>query len=274
MKLACAISPCPNDTFIFAALANQWIDTQGIDFEFIYEDIETLNRLAMNGEIPLVKVSYHAYLYIHDQYLLLKSGSALGEKCGPLLIAKSVLSKDELAGRSLILPGKMTTAHFLCNFYLENIDVKKTFMPFNEIEDALISGQYEMGVIIHENRFTYQKKGLKKIADLGEYWEQSTHYPIPLGGIALNRSFKKHYEKINRLVVKSIQYAYLNREKVMDFVASYAQEMDPEVMHQHISLYVNSYSKDLGKKGIKAVNYMLENAAKNARLEIQLAAFI
>jgi 1,4-dihydroxy-6-naphthoate synthase len=257
-------SPCPNDCFMFDAMVHHRIDTEGLTFEVHLEDVESLNRRAVerkNEMFDFSKLSYHAYLYAKDQLVLLQSGSALGNHCGPLLITPHQQLTEETFGakNSVVIPGKYTTAHMLFNYRFPNHPTK-TEKVFHEIEDALLQQQFDAGVIIHENRFTYQQKGLHKIIDLGDYWESSTGLPIPLGGIFANKSLDAELiHKFERVLKRSIQYAFNNPDASSDYVRCHAQEMDAEVMKQHIELYVNGYSLDLGEKGNRAIEMLEKN---------------
>ncbi len=260
MKLTIGFSPCPNDTFIFDALIHQRIDTQGINFEFVLADVEELNRMAFSAELDITKLSYHALAHLVSRYQLLDSGSALGRNCGPLLIAKNPIAREDIPGLTIGIPGRYTTANFLLGFAFPNAKIT-TELLFSEIEQAVVSGQIDAGVIIHENRFTYADKGLVKLLDLGEYWESKTGKPIPLGGIAIKRTLPDTIKKqVNRLIRQSVEYAFANPETSQPFVQEHAQEMDPSVMQQHIDLYVNAYSVDLGQEGRSAVQYLFEKA--------------
>jgi len=253
------ISPCPNDTFIFYALLNKKIDTLGLDFNVVFEDVSALNKMAFDDTLDITKLSYHTYAYVREHYKLLESGSALGNNCGPLLIAKRQLTDEEILNGSVAIPGKYTTANFLLKYKYPSIEKIKTFL-FSKIEDAVLTGKTDMGLIIHENRFTYQDKGLIKIADLGEYWEQTTQLPIPLGGIVIKKSIEESISiSIDRLIAQSIEYAYENEHEVLTYCQQYAQEMDFNVMKSHIGLYVNEYSLKLGQKGKKAINHLLSS---------------
>lgn len=246
-------SSCPNDTFIFAPIVSSQIDPEDLMFSVEIHDVETLNKLAMQGIPDMVKISYHAFLHLSDRYMMLNSGNAMGSGVGPLLISKEPIPQEQLYKKTVAIPGELTTAHLLLNFAFPEIRNKK-MMVFHEIEDAILNGEADAGVIIHENRFTYEKKGLIKLCDLGEYWEQKKQVPIPLGGIAVKRSLGETViASLNRIMHRSVIYAMENPEMVMDFVRKHAQEMDTEVMKQHISLYVNSYTADLGSKGRDAV---------------------
>ncbi len=255
MKLTLGFSPCPNDTFIFDALVNKKIDTEGLEFETHLEDVETLNQWALQGKLDITKLSFPAFFQSLNEYILLNSGSALGKGVGPLLITAGDpdLYQNGIGDASIALPGVNTTAHLLFSFaYPEAIN--KRFMIFSGIEDAVVNKETALGVIIHENRFTYQDKGLKKVKDLGEYWEEKMNAPIPLGGIAISQSVKRGVaKKVDELIRKSLDYAFANYPEVTDYVKAHAQAMSEEVMRQHIDLYVNNYSLDLGDEGRKAI---------------------
>jgi 1,4-dihydroxy-6-naphthoate synthase len=249
-------SPCPNDTFIFDALVHHKVDTEGLTFEPRMDDVETLNHLAMQDMLEMVKISYHAFLYLSDRYEMLNSGSAIGFGAGPLLISNKDYSIEDLPNLTVAVPGEYTTAHLLLKLAAPSVK-KKKIMVFHEIEDALLSGVADAGVIIHENRFTYEQKGLKKILDLGEYWENLTHSPIPLGGIAVKKSLGTGcIAQLNRIMRRSVVYAQSNPDDVMGFVRGHAQEMDEAVMKKHIALYVNKYTTDFGAEGKMAVEHL------------------
>lgn len=257
--LQLGFSPCPNDTFIFSAIINQQIDTEGISFIPIIEDVETLNRRAFHKELEITKLSYHAYAYLTVDYILLNSGSALGNNCGPLLISGFQFPVSNFQNNKLriAIPGKYTTANFLLSLFFPKA-TNKIEMIFSEIENAILAHRVDAGAIIHENRFTYQNKGLKKIVDLGEMWENETGLPIPLGGIVIKRNLPSEIQKkVNRILRRSVEFAMQNPTSVLDYVRKYSQEMDEEVIAQHINLYVNNYTIDLGEKGKQAVEKML-----------------
>jgi len=257
MFIKLAFSPCPNDTFIFDGMVHGKIDTEGLGFDYRMEDVESLNQLALTGNIDMVKVSYHTWLYLTKKYILLNSGSALGFGNGPLLIAKKEFPREEIKHITVAIPGEYTTAHLLFRIAFPEIE-KKQFMVFSGIEDAILSGRVDAGVIIHEKRFTYEQKGLKKIIDLGEYWEQLTNSPIPLGGIVVRNTLEDDIiSKLQRIMHRSVIYAIEHPVDVMPFVRCNAKEMDEDVMKKHISLYVNDYSVDLGTKGKEAVAQLL-----------------
>lgn len=262
MKLTLGFSPCPNDTFIFDALVNGKIDTEGLQFEYVLEDVETLNKMAIQEKLDITKISYGVLARIMPTYQVLNAGGALGMGVGPLLVSSKPISPDAVDQCTIALPGMHTTAHMLFSLAFPNATQKK-FMVFSEIEEAVLRGKVDLGVIIHENRFTYAERGLTKIMDLGEHWETETGNPIPLGGIVMNRRFDlKRMQQVDRLIRNSIEYAQQNYPQLADFVSSHAQEMETSVMRKHIDLYVNDFSLALGSKGKAAVWQMLEIASR------------
>lgn len=262
-KMTLAFSPCPNDTFIFDAMIHHKIDTEDLNFDVHFADVEQLNQAAFQQQYDITKLSYHAFAYASDNYVLMHSGSALGNNCGPLLISKNKLKEDAIINSKICIPGKFTTANLL--FSLKYPEAQhKSFLIFSEIENKVLSGEFDAGVIIHENRFTYAQKGLKKIMDLGEYWEQTYKVPIPLGGIAIKRNFDIVLQKsVERIIKRSIEFAFNNPESSKEFVAQHSQEMSEEVCRQHINLYVNKYSLALGKEGEFAVNTLYRIAQEH-----------
>jgi 1,4-dihydroxy-6-naphthoate synthase len=260
LKLTLGYSPCPNDCFIFDALVHQKIDTEGLDFEVVLDDVETLNRKAMAAELDITKLSFHAFAYVLDHYILMRAGSALGFNCGPLLISKTTLTDPQKQIKTVAIPGKLTTANFLLSLAFPDLK-NKTELLFSDIEDAVLNEKVDAGLIIHENRFTYLKKGLKKVMDLGEYWDTLIHAPIPLGGIVIKRNIDAAIQqKVNRLINKSVAYAFANPQSSMPYVKLHAQAMDETVIKQHIQLYVNNFSLDLGETGMNAVNLLFDKA--------------
>lgn len=256
MNITLGFSPCPNDTFMFAALVNGWIDTQGLEFTVLMEDVETLNEWAASTRLDVTKMSFHRSLSLLDHYTLLQSGAALGNGCGPLLISKSHPENEEILKGPVLLPGQWTTAHLLFNIFYPGC-TDKQFVVFNEIENMLLENKAVAGVIIHENRFTYEALGLHKVVDLGEAWENKTGLPIPLGGIfTADRISEETRSLIEILIKESINFAYLHPEKVMPYVRQYSQTMDEEVMMNHIRLYVNDFSLDLGEKGRESIRML------------------
>jgi 1,4-dihydroxy-6-naphthoate synthase len=259
-KLTLGYSPCPNDCFIFDALVHGKIDTGNLEFEVQLEDVETLNQKALKGELDVTKLSFHAYAKVLQHYLLLRSGSALGFNCGPLLIKSKEQNQNTKENWKVAIPGELTTANFLLSIAYPEIKNKKV-MLFSEIEDAVLSGEVDAGLIIHESRFTYEDKGLEKVADLGEFWENLIHAPIPLGGIVIKRNMAPELQQqVNTLIRRSVEYAFAHPESSMPYVRAHAQEMSEEVMKKHIALYVNAFSVDLGEQGQQAVELMFEKA--------------
>ena len=271
MKLKLAYSPCPNDTFIFHAMVHSLVDCEGLSFEVTLADVENLNQGASRGEYDICKMSYHTYFHFSQQYIMLRSGSALGYNNGPLFVTSdtnSLLKEDGsintelLATSNIAIPGELTTAALLLKIIYPQI-THTTPVIFSDIEKMVSSGQFAGGVLIHEGRFTYQKKGLKLIADLGEKWQQISQLPIPLGGIAVSRSLEEALaKKINRVLHRSIKYAINNPGISKDYVCSYARELDQEVINKHIALFVNDFTLEIGSKGQEAVNYMFEKAVE------------
>ena len=266
MHLTLGFSPCPNDTFIFDAMVHNRIDTEGLTFDCIMEDVEALNHRAFKKDLAITKLSYHAFAYLVNDYALLESGSALGNGVGPLLIAKTDDVKSILNQSLIAIPGKYTTANFLCSLAFPEAQNKQELV-FHEIEGAILRGAVSAGVIIHENRFTYQNHGLVKIMDLGEFWETTTGMPIPLGGIVVRRDLPMDVQqKIERVMRRSVRYAFQNPEASAEFVAQHAQEMDVAVRQKHIDLYVNHFTEGLGTVGREAVTTLFEMAKQRGVL--------
>ncbi len=262
MQLTLGFSTCPNDTFIFDAMIHQKVDTEGLKFNVVLGDVEELNRNAFEGTIDITKLSYHAFAYVANNYKLLTSGSALGYKNGPLLISKHKIYPDEVSGIKVAIPGKYTTANLLFSIVYPHLKEKKEYL-FSDIEDAILGGEVDAGLIIHENRFTYEKKGLRKIIDLGEDWEEKTKNPIPLGGIVINRKFDiETQQKVNRVLKRSVEFAFKNPNSGYVYVKKYAQELNDEVIKKHIDLYVNNFTVDLGTDGKNAVETLFKMAKK------------
>ena len=261
MKLTLGFSPCPNDTFIFDAMVHGRIDTGGLEFDYFLADVEELNRRAFEGKIDILKMSYHAYAFAARDYLILDSGSALGWNNGPLLISKRPVDKGEIQNLKIAIPGLYTTANLLFSIAWPEAGNKKEYL-FSDIEDALINEEVDLGLIIHETRFTYQKRGLKKVADMGEYWQNLTGLPIPLGTVAINRSVSGEIAgMVNRILRRSLEYAYSDSAASGDFITANAAEIDPDVTRSHIRLYVNEFTMNLGEQGRMAVEKLLNTAS-------------
>jgi len=258
MKLSLGFSPCPNDTFIFDALVNRKIDTGAFEFEVVLEDVQTLNRWAMEKKLDISKISYGVWPLLQNDYSLLDSGGALGKGVGPLLISKNNILLKDINQLTVAIPGEQTTAHLLFSLAFPQAKRKK-FMIFSQIEEAVLNGDVDCGVIIHENRFTYMQKGLIKQMDLGEYWEQKTKSPIPLGGIVMRNTFSAaERADVDRLIRDSLGFAEAYYPDLSEYVTRHSQEMQESVMRQHIDLYVNQFSLSLGEEGRRAVDLLLE----------------
>ena len=263
MKITLGFSPCPNDTFMFDAMIHQKVDTEGVDFQPIIEDVEVLNLKALQCDLDMTKLSFNAYINTCSNYILIQSGAALGNNCGPLLVCKQSKLPFDIHHR-VAIPGRYTTAHKLFQIAYPKHKLTSEYL-FSDIESAIQNDEVDAGVIIHENRFTYEQKGLVKIIDLGQFWESQTNLPIPLGGIVVSRSLDSRLQqKLQRIMRRSIQFAFNNPSSSKEFVSCHAQEMDYQVMKKHIELYVNDYSLDLGPKGREAVAMFFEKAGKNS----------
>jgi len=260
MTLTLGFSPCPNDTFIFDALVNHKIDTGGLTFDVVLEDVQTLNKWAIEGKLDFSKISYGVLPLITRQYVVLQSGGALGKGVGPLLISKKPIDRlqEKIQDLTVAIPGENTTAHMLFSLAFPKA-VHKKFVLFSDVENEVLSGQVDMGVIIHENRFTYQKRGLVKLIDLGHFWEETTGNPIPLGGIVAKRSLDPSLvNRVDALINLAVAYSFEKYPEISTYIREHAQEMDESVMRQHIDLYVNDFSRRLGIQGEQAVRKLLE----------------
>ena len=258
MKLSLGFSPCPNDTFIFDALVNRKIDTGHFEFEVVLEDVQTLNRWALEKKLDVSKISYGVWPLLQNNYSLMDAGGALGKGVGPLLISKNNILLKDINQLSIAIPGEQTTAHLLFSMAFPQAKRKK-FMVFSQIESAVLNDEVDCGVIIHENRFTYMQKGLVKQMDLGVYWEQKTKSPVPLGGIVMRKDFSTaDKSEVDRLIRDSIAFAEAYYPDLSDYVTEQAQEMQESVMRQHIDLYVNQYSLSLGEEGRRAVETLIQ----------------
>lgn len=265
MKLTLGISPCPNDTFIFDAFVNNKLNKGDFEIEVILADVETLNQWALEGRLDITKLSYPAFFNSLDNYELLNAGAALGKGVGPLLIAKEFVDIEKDTSVTVAIPGIHTTANFLLQFAYPQLKNKKPIL-FSNIEDAVLTGETELGVIIHENRFTYQQRGLIKLADLGNIWEEKMNAPIPLGGIAVKRKLDRNIKrKIDALIKDSVELSFSTYPVISNYVKEHAQEMSENVMRQHIDLYVNNYSIDLGDKGKKAIEAFYDVFLQNEK---------
>lgn len=261
-RLTLGYSPCPNDTFIFYALTHGLVPLEGIEIVERLEDVETLNRLAMDAVLDLTKISYHALGHLRQEYCLLRSGSALGRGCGPLVIAPEPTTMAALKGRTIAIPGRLTTANLLLQLYGSGYD-DVLVLPFDRIMAALKEGRADAGVIIHESRFTYLDQGFVEICDLGAWWETETALPIPLGGILARRDLGAGLiSRIDAALRASLDYARAHPDEPKEYIRCHAQELSEAVTDQHIQLYVNDFSRDLGEEGIRAVEVLLDRAEK------------
>ena len=261
MKLTLGFSPCPNDTFIFDAMVHGRVDTEGLQFDYFLADVEELNRKAFKGQVDITKMSYHAYAYAAKNYMILDSGSALGWKSGPLLISNRPVEENEIEKLRIAIPGLYTTANLLFSIAWPGAKDKKEYL-FSDIEEVLLEGEADLGLIIHETRFTCQVKGLLKVADMGEYWKNLTSMPIPLGTIAVKRSLPEVVAmKVNRIIRRSLEFAYQDAIASYDFITRNAAEMDPDVLNNHIKLFVNEFTMELGREGRRAVEKLFSVAS-------------
>lgn len=262
--LSIGFSPCPNDTFIFDAMVNGKIDTEGWRFKVYLEDVETLNQWSESGRLDITKLSFRTLIEVLPKYKILNAGSALGKGCGPLLIAKKEIAPSEISKLSIAIPGEKTTANMLLSYAFPEAS-KRLVMVFSEIEDAVLNDQVDLGLIIHESRFTYQQKGLVSIMDLGAYWEEHTGSAIPLGGIGIRRTLAPELQHtMDRLIRNSLEYALGKYPELSSYTTCHAQEMEERVMRQHIDLYVNEFSLDLGKIGKHSIRKMMQVAQISA----------
>jgi 1,4-dihydroxy-6-naphthoate synthase len=258
--LTIGYSPCPNDTYIFYALLHGKVTVPGVTFRERLEDVETLNRLALDGALDITKVSYHAIGHLRDRYALLRSGGALGRGCGPLIVAKPGTTLDAARHGTVAIPGPLTTAALLLRLFDPAIR-NTAAMTFDRIMQAVAAGKVTAGLIIHESRFTYRLYGLEKLVDLGEWWEQRSGLPLPLGGILGRRSLGAALlRSVEEAIRDSLRYARGHEQEVLGYCRRHSQEMDDSVMRSHIDLYVNDFSMDLGEEGVAAVSRLFQEA--------------
>ncbi len=261
-KIKFGFSSCPNDTFIFYALANKKIDTYGYDFDFVIADVEELNKMALEGNVDVTKISFNAYGKVADNYILSHYGSALGKNNGPLIISKRYGTIDELKDKKIAVPGYNTTANLLMSIAFPQLTNKKEYL-FSDIEDAILQDEADAGLIIHETRFTYAGRGLKKVVDLGEWWENNFHLPLPLGGICINRNLPAETVRlIDNIIGESVRYGLKHPEETKWYIKKYAQETGENVIESHIALYVNEYTAYIGEDGKKSVEFLLEQGTR------------
>jgi 1,4-dihydroxy-6-naphthoate synthase len=267
MKLTLGFSPCPNDTFIFEALVHGRIDTEGLEFDWFLADVEELNRKAIEGSVDITKMSFHAYARTAEKYLILDAGSALGRSNGPLVISKKKLLPRELDDALIAIPGRLTTANLLFSIFWPKATRKREYL-FSDIPEALLSGEADAGLIIHETRFTYRAMGLSLVADTGAMWEEMTGLPVPLGCIVVNRNIDKATAaKVDRAIRRSIGYARMSPGESVEFIRKHARETDSEVTREHIKLYVNDFSLSHGEEGRRAIERLFAEAQERGVTE-------
>jgi 1,4-dihydroxy-6-naphthoate synthase len=270
-NISIGYSPCPNDTFIFYALVHGKIDTEDFIFKETLLDVETLNRLALSSNLDVTKISYHAFGFLRKDYCLLRSGSAMGRGCGPLIVSKEGNGLEDLQGKRIAIPGRLTTANLLLQLFASDSGIQPSSlveMPFHRIMDSVSKGNVEAGLLIHEGRFTYHLHGFKKVIDLGEWWENATGLPLPLGGILAKRDLGKEViKKVDSLIRKSIEYSLSHRDEPKLYIKQHSQELGDQVIDQHINFYVNDYSLDIGEEGLSAVKDLFRKAAMKGMLK-------
>ncbi len=260
-------SPCPNDTFIFGGLATGRIKPAGFDLSIELHDVETLNHMALAGTLDISKLSFHAWLKVKSNYRLLPCGAALGYGCGPIVVARHPMTKAEVVGSRIVIPGSLTTAHLLFRLWAPDAH-RRSFVPYDQIFKLLQTGQADCGVIIHESRFTYEQAGLVALVDLGAFWEAETGAPIPLGCIAAKSELGDDILKeIEENIRASLRFANTHPQENLPYIQQYAQEMDPHVLGQHIKTFVNEFSMDLGPEGHKALEILEERARQAGVLQ-------
>jgi 1,4-dihydroxy-6-naphthoate synthase len=265
-KLTLGFSSCPNDTFIFDAMIHRKIDTEGLDFDLFIGDVEELNKKSFEAKLDITKISFNAFTRLTNHYVLLDSGAALGENCGPLIIAKKPINLANLNSKKIAIPGFNTTANLLMSYSFPEAQNKVEYL-FSDIENAIIHEEVDAGLIIHESRFTYAERGLIKLADVGEIWETKTQTPTPLGGIIAKKTLGQSLlSKVNRVLKRSVEFAFQNPKSGLEFIRSHAQEMSEEVMYKHIALYVNDYTRSLTQAGEESVLKLFEVAHQQGNI--------
>lgn len=271
MDIRIAHSPDSDDAFMFYALAKNKLQTGKYRFSHTLQDIETLNRKAMNGEYEITAISIHAYVYVSDKYILLPSGASMGDRYGPMIVAREPLSREELRGRKIAIPGTMTTAYLTMKLFQP--DFEERVIPFDQIMDAVENGAVDAGLIIHEGQLTYASHKLHKILDLGEWWDQITGLPLPLGGNVIRRDLSREDAKeLSRLLRESIQYALLHREEALKYALEFARDLDVDTANRFVGMYVNERTLDYGEEGRRAVQLLLDRAFEAKLIPAQVTA--
>jgi 1,4-dihydroxy-6-naphthoate synthase len=255
-------SPDPDDAFMFYALAHDKIDTGPLKFTHELQDIETLNRRAMKGELEVSAVSIHAYAHLLEKYALLPSGCSMGDKYGPMVVAKQAFTLDQLKSKKIAVPGTMTTAYLALRLCL-GCDFAYEVVPFDQILAVVESGKYEAGLIIHEGQLTFQNQGLQLLVDLGVWWHEKTGLPLPLGGNVVRRDLgAETISLISKLLKQSIQYSLDHRAEALDYALQYGRDLDRNLADKFVGMYVNDWTLDYGERGRAAVRKLLDEAAK------------
>jgi 1,4-dihydroxy-6-naphthoate synthase len=255
-------SPDSDDAFMFYALTHDKLDTGGLRFVHQLEDIETLNQRALNGELEVSAVSIHAFAYLTDRYALLASGSSMGDQYGPTLVTRAPTTLDGLRGRTIAIPGRLTTAYLTLQLCLGK-DVPVVVLPFDQILPAVAEGRADAGLLIHEGQLYYGERGLHKVVDLGQWWHEQTGLPLPLGGNVVRKDLgTARVEQIARLLQQSIRYALDHREEALDYAMRYARDLEPALADRFVGMYVNDWTLDYGPRGRQAVRTLLERAAR------------
>ena len=255
-------SPDPDDAFMFYALAHDKLDTGNLRFRHELQDIETLNRRALRGELEVTAVSIHAYAYLLDKYALLPSGCSMGDRYGPMVVARRKMTSDELKNVKIAVPGTLTTAYLALRLLL-GVELAHEVVPFDQILGAVAAGKYDAGLIIHEGQLTFQNQGLNLVADLGVWWQERTGLPLPLGGNAVRRDLgQETIRQISRLVKESIRYALAHRDAALDYALRYARDMDKGLADRFVGMYVNDWTLDYGPRGREAVRRLLDEGHK------------
>jgi 1,4-dihydroxy-6-naphthoate synthase len=271
MEIRIAHSPDSDDAFMFYALAKDKIKTGKFHFSHTLQDIETLNRKALNGEFEITAISFHAYVYIADKYVLLPSGASMGDRYGPMVVARDPLKPDELRGKKIAIPGTMTTAHLTLRLFQPEFE--PVVIPFDKIMTAVRNGSVDAGLIIHEGQLTYASMQLHKIVDLGEWWYQATKLPLPLGGNVVRRDLgMEDIREISRLLKESIQYALDHREEALKYAMQFARDLDTETADRFVGMYVNERTLDYGDEGRRAVQILFDHAYKAKVIPRQIRA--
>jgi 1,4-dihydroxy-6-naphthoate synthase len=255
-------SPDPDDAFMFHALANGKIDTGGLEFRHQLQDIETLNRRAMKGELEVSAVSIHAYSYLLDKYALLPTGCSMGDRYGPMVVARQPFKIEDLSRIKIAVPGTMTTAFLTLRLALPG-GFEFEVIPFDEIIPAVASGKFQAGLIIHEGQLTFQNQGLHLVVDLGVWWMDQTGLPLPLGGNVVRKDLgRETMHRISAYIKQSIQYALDHRREALEYALKYARDMDTGLADQFVGMYVNNWTLDYGERGREAVTRLLHEGHK------------